>query len=271
MSVRVNRPGKSRGLGVIELWQSRELLYFLAWRDLKVRYKQTVLGALWALLQPLLMAAVFTVLFARLARTPSDGLPYPAFAYSGLVLWQLFSSALMESSNSVVANERLLTKAAFPRLTIPLASVVTPIIDSAVASVVLVGFLAWFRISPPPTIMLLPAFLLLSAAAALALGVWFAALNVRYRDVRYIVPFVVQPLLFLTPVAYPASLVPVQWRTLYAMNPMVGITEGVRWCVFGIATEPARMLTISLGVTALMLFGGVRYFRRAEREFADVI
>lgn len=269
MTWRVNEPGGRSQYSLRELWNSRELLVFLAWRDFKVRYKQTALGAAWAVLQPLMMLAVITLAFGRLARISSDGIPYPLFAYAGLILWQLFASAFAESSNSVVAYERLLTKVAFPRLVIPLASVATSISDAAAATVMLAVLFGWYGVRPSPAVFLLPLFLLLTTAAALAIGIWLAALNVRFRDVRYAIPFLLQPLIFVTPVAYPTHLVPEQWRFVYGLNPMVGIIEAFRWALFGVATDPGRLLSESVVVITLLLAGALPYFRRSERAFAD--
>lgn len=266
---RVHGPGTRRGLGLWRVWEARELLFFLAWRDFKVRYKQTVLGAAWAVLQPVLMMVVFTFIFGRLARIPSAGLPYPVFAYAGLLPWQLFAAALTESSNSLVANERLLTKTAFPRLVIPASAVGTSVVDWAIGALVLGGLLLWYGIVPAATIMLVPALVGLAVGAALGIGLWLAALNVRYRDVRYVIPFIVQPLLFMTPVAYPGTMVPERWQALYALNPMVGVVEGFRWAVFGTGPAPTAALISSAVVTAVLLAGGIRYFQSVERAFAD--
>lgn len=270
MTWRINKPGSHAGFGLSELWDARELLFFFAWRDFKVRYKQTAIGTAWAVLQPLMMVGVITFVFGRLVHTPSDDLPYPVFAFAGLLLWQLFASAFTESSNSVVANERLLTKVAFPRLVIPIASVATSIADSAAASVVLAVLIAAYGIVPGPAVVLLPVFFVLTVAAALAIGIWLAALNVRFRDVRYAIPFLLQPLLFITPVAYPTHLVPERWRMLYALNPMVGIIEAFRWALFGVGVNPGPLLAVSVTVIAVLLLGGVLFFRRAERAFADL-
>jgi lipopolysaccharide transport system permease protein len=268
-SWRIYGPDARRGLGLRQVWEARELLFFLAWRDFKVRYKQTVLGAAWAVLQPVLMMVVFTFIFGRLARVPSDGLPYPVFAYAGLLPWQLFAAALTESSNSLVANERLLTKTAFPRLVIPASAVGTSVADWAIGTLVLGGLLIGYGIMPAATVLLLPALVILAVGAALGLGLWLAALNVRYRDVRYVIPFIVQPLLFMTPVAYPAAMVPERWQALYSLNPMVGVVEGFRWAVFGNGAAPSGALVSSVAVTALLLVGGIQYFQRVERAFAD--
>jgi lipopolysaccharide transport system permease protein len=254
-----------------ELWAYRELLYFLAWRDVKVRYKQTVLGAAWAVLQPLLTMVVFSVVFGRLANVPSDGLPYPIFAYCALLPWQLFAHALVESGNSLVGNQNLITKVYFPRLVIPLAAVATGLVDFAIAFVVLVGLMAYYGIVPTPAVLALPGLVLLALLAALGVGLWLSALNVQYRDVRYTIPFLTQLWLFATPVAYPASLVPERWRPLVGLNPMSGVVEGFRWALLGRAEPPGLMLAVSIVVVAGVLVSGLYYFRRMERTFADVV
>ena len=254
-----------------ELWAYRELLYFLVWRDIKVRYKQTVLGAAWAVLQPLATTVVFTIFLGRLARVPSDGLPYPLFAYAAMVPWQLFAHGLTESSNSLVANERLITKVYFPRLVIPLAVIAAGLVDFAIAFGVLIGLMAWYGVAPSAAVLTLPAFVALAVLAALAVGLWLAALNVQYRDVRYTLGFLVQIWLFATPVAYPSSLIPERWRALYGLNPMAGVIEGFRWALLGHGPAPGAMIIVSAVVTLLVLLGGLAYFARMERTFADVV
>jgi lipopolysaccharide transport system permease protein len=254
-----------------ELWDYRELLYFLTWRDIKVRYKQTVLGALWAIVQPVLTMVVFSIVFGRLAGIPSDGLPYPLFAFCALLPWQLFAHALTESGNSLVGSQNLITKVYFPRLVIPLAAVVVGLVDFGVAFSVLLGMLAWYGVVPPVTAVMLPLFVLLALATALGVGLWLSALNVQYRDVRYTIPFLTQFWLFITPVAYPASLIPEPWRPVYALNPMVGVVEGFRWALLGRGQGPGLALAVSVGVTLLLLLTGLAYFRRMERTFADVV
>lgn len=254
-----------------ELWAYRELLYFLIWREIKVRYKQTALGAAWAILQPLTTMVVFSIFFGRLARIPSDGVPYPVFAFCALLPWQLFAFALTESSNSVVANQRLITKVYFPRLIIPIAAIAVGLVDFAVAFAVLGAMLFYFGMHPGIALVTVPLWTLLAVATALGVGLWLAALNVRYRDVRYTLPFVAQLWLFVTPVAYPSSLVPEAWRTLYAVNPMVGVVEGFRWALLGGTGSPGAMVLVSAVVVAAILVSGLFYFRRVERTFADVI
>jgi len=254
-----------------ELWDYRELLYFLIWRDIKVRYKQTVLGAAWAVIQPLSTMVVFSIFFGRLARIPSDGLPYPIFSYCALLPWQLFSRALTESGNSLVGSQNLITKVYFPRLVIPLAAVLGGLVDFAIAFLVLLGMMAYYGIVPTTAVATLPLFLLLTLATAVGAGLWLSALNVQYRDVRHTLPFLSQVWLFATPVAYPASLVPGAWRTVYGLNPMAGVVEGFRWALLGTSHAPGRLILISVGVVIVLLVGGVYYFRRMEKTFADVV
>jgi lipopolysaccharide transport system permease protein len=253
-----------------ELWEYRELLYFLVWRDIKVRYKQTALGAAWAVIQPFFTMVVFSVFFGRLAKLPSDGLPYPVFTYCALVPWTYFATALTMSSNSLVDHARLITKVYFPRLLVPAASVLAGLVDLGIAAIVLVGMLLYYGIAPTAAVIALPVFVLLAAATALAVGLWLSALNVQYRDVRYTIPFLVQFWLFITPVAYSSSLVPPQWRALYGLNPMTGVVEGFRWALLGKADPPGAMLLASALSVAVLLCGGLFYFRRMERRFADV-
>jgi lipopolysaccharide transport system permease protein len=269
-AVTVIRPGRSLRVSPRELWDFRELLYFLVWRDAKVRYKQTVLGALWSVLQPLLTMAVFAVFFGRLARVPSDGQPYPLFAFTALVPWTYFATALSAGAQSLVGSQQLISKVYFPRLIIPLASVATPIIDFAIAGGLLVLMLLWYGVTPSAGVFLVPAFALLAVATALAAALWFSALNVEYRDVRYVLPFAVQFWMFATPVAYPASLVPEVWRPLYGLNPMATIVEGFRWGLLG-TPSPGSMAAVSIVIVAIALVGGIAYFRRMEGTFADVI
>lgn len=254
-----------------EVWHARELLYFLVWRDIKVRYKQTVLGAAWAVLQPLLTMAAFAVFFGRLAGVPSDGIPYPIFAYAGLLPWQLCAHAVTDSGQSLVANQGLITKVYFPRLVIPLATVLAGLVDFGVAVLALVALMAWYGIGLGPALLALPLFVLLALATSLGVGLWLSALNVQYRDVRYTLPFLVQFWLLLTPIAYPASLVPEAWRAVYALNPMVAVVEGFRASLFGTRAALAPLLLPSLLVTLALLVTGIAYFRRMERSFADVV
>ena len=258
-------------VGLRELWQYRELLYFLTWRDIKVRYKQTALGAAWAIIQPFFMMVVFSLFFGRLARVPSDGIPYPVFSFCALLPWQLFAHALTESSNSLVGNQNLITKVYFPRLVIPMAAVLGGLIDFLIAFAILLLLMLYYGIVPGWAIMTLPGFLLLAIGTALGVGLWLSALNVQYRDVRYTINFLVQFWLFATPVAYPSSLIPEKWRALYGLNPMAGVVEGFRWALLGKSEPPGMMLWVSVAVVVLLLLGGLYYFRRMEQEFADVV
>ncbi len=258
-------------LNLLDLWQYRELLYFLTWRDIKVRYKQTVLGIAWAIIQPLVIMVVFSIFFGRLAKVPSDGLPYPIFTFCALLPWQLFAHALTESSNSLVANERLITKVYFPRLVIPLSAVLSGLVDFVFALFILLGMMFYYGIVPTTAVWTLPFFILLALTTALAVGLWLSALNVQYRDVRYTIPFVTQLWLFTSPVAYPSSLVPEAWRLLYGLNPMVGVVEGFRWALLGKAEGPGSILAVSVAAVLVLLISGLYFFRRMERTFADVV
>jgi lipopolysaccharide transport system permease protein len=264
----------SRGwvpLKLKELWAYRELLYFLCWRDIKVRYKQTALGAAWAVLQPLLTMAVFTVFFGKLAKMPSDGVPYPIFAYAALLPWQLFSFAMTESCNSLVTNKQLITKVYFPRLIVPASTVLAGLVDFLIAFIVLLGMMAYYGILPRIAVWTLPCFVLLAVVTALGVGLWLSALNVRYRDVRYTIPFLTQFWLFATPIAYPSSLVPEVWRAWYGLNPMAGVVEGFRWALLGTDTQPGPIILASILASLVLLITGVFYFRRVEKTFADII
>jgi lipopolysaccharide transport system permease protein len=253
-----------------DIWAYRELLYFFIWRDIKVRYKQTLLGAGWAIIQPLMTMVVFTIFFGHLAKVPSDGLPYPVFSLMALVPWTYFASALAGCSTSLSGYQHIISKVYFPRLIIPIGAVVAPLVDFAIGFAILIGFMAWYRIVPGPSIVWLPALILLALATAAGVGVWLAALNVRYRDVRYVVPFVVQLWMFATPVAYPASLVPERWRAVYGLNPMAGVIEGFRWALAG-GPAPGAITLVSATVVVVLIAGGAIYFRRVEGTFADVI
>ena len=264
----------SRGwpsLNLKDVWEYRELLYFLAWRDVKVRYKQTVLGVIWAVMQPVFTMIVFSIFFGWLVKVPSDGLPYPFFAFCALLPWQLFASSLTATSNSLVANQHLITKISFPRLVIPLSATAGSLLDFSIAFLVLLAMMIGYKIVPTIAMLALPLFVLLTIAVALGIGIWFSALNVKYRDVRHVLPFLTQVWMFATPVVYPSSLVPESWRMLYALNPMVGVVEGVRWALLGTSNAPGSMLLLSTAVTSVLLVSGVFYFRRAERTFADMV
>ena len=258
-------------LGLKDLWQYRELLFFLTWRDIKVRYKQTALGAAWAIIQPLFTMLVFTLFFGRLAKVPSDGIPYPLFSYTALLPWQLFAYALTESSNSVVANERLITRVYFPRLVVPLASILSGLVDFVIAFTLVIGMMVWYGVRPTWAVLTLPFFVVFTMMTALGVGLWLSALNVQYRDVRYTLTFIVQFWLIASPVAYSSTLVPARWRPFYGLNPMAGVIEGFRWALLGKPQAPGAMLWVSVAVVAVVLVGGLYYYRRMEKTFADVV
>jgi lipopolysaccharide transport system permease protein len=270
----VQRIQPSRGwvpLKLGELWGYRELIYFLTWRDIKVRYKQTFLGAAWAIIQPFFTMVVFSLFFGKLAKVPSDGIPYPIFAYAALVPWMFFANALTQSSNSLVQNASLIKKVFFPRLAIPISSVVSGIIDFVLAFLVLLLMMFYFRIVPTANVVWVPLLLLLAFITSLGVGLWLSALNVEFRDVRYVLPFLTQFWMFATPIAYPSSMLDEPWRTLYGLNPMVGVVEGFRWALLGTDVTPGPMLAVSSLAAIGLLAGGAFYFRRMERTFADVV
>jgi len=253
-----------------DLWRYRELLFFLVWRDIKVRYKQTFLGALWAILQPFLAMVIFSVFLGHLAKVPSDGLPYPVFTYAALLPWQLFVYALTESGNSLVANQQLLTKVFFPRLVIPVAAVLAGLVDFAIAFVVLIAMMIYYGVAPTAAMLLLPLFVVALVLAALGTGLLLATLNVRYRDVRYAIPFLTQFWLFATPVAYSTSLIPKGWRAVYGLNPMAGVVDGFRWALLG-TRPPGPLILVSAAVVFVGLLGGIAFFRQGAKTFADVV
>lgn len=258
-------------LKLAELWDYRELLFFLTWRDIKIRYKQTALGVIWGVLQPLLTMVVFSIFFGRLAKIPSDGVPYPIFALIGLTPWNFFSNGLTQSSNSLVAGANMIKKVYFPRLVIPLSSVMSGLVDLLI-SLVLVGcMMAYYGITPTVNIIWLPAFILLALVTSLGVGLWMAALNVEYRDVRFIVPFLTQFWMYATPIPYPSSLLNEPWRTLFGLNPMSGVVEGFRWAILGTKTQPGPLVIVSVAAAFAILLSGAYYFRRMEKTFADIV
>lgn len=268
----VIRPSKGWiALKLGDVWAYRELLYFLVWRDIKVRYKQTALGAAWAIIQPFTSMVVFSLFFGKLAKMPSDGIPYPIFSYAALVPWSFFANGLAQSANSLVDSANLIRKVYFPRLTIPIANVLSGLVDFALAFLVLIGMMLWYGIVPTTRIIWLPLFLLLALVTALAVGLWLSVLNVEYRDVKYTIPFLTQFWMFATPIVYPSSLLPEPWRTLYGINPMVGVVEGFRWALLGTQTVPGPMIAVSAVAAVVLLIGGAFYFRRMEKTFADVV
>lgn len=254
-----------------ELLKYRELIYFLIWRDIKVRYKQTVLGVAWAIIQPLFTMMVFSLFFGRLAKIPSDGIPYPIFSYAALVPWTFFSNGLSLASNSLVGNANLIKKVYFPRLAIPIATVLAGVVDFILAFIVLIGMMAYFGFVPTINVLWLPLLLLLALITSLGVSLWFSAMNVEFRDVRYIMPFLTQFWLFSTPIAYPSSLLSEPWRTLYGLNPMVGVVEGFRWALLGTKTAPGTIVFVSALAALALLISGALYFRRMEKTFADVV
>ncbi len=254
-----------------EVWAYRELLTFLAWRDFTVRYKHTVLGAAWAVLQPLFTMVVFSVFLGHLGNMPSDGIPYPVFTYCALLPWTLFAHALTQSSQSLLSNQDLITKVYFPRLIVPIAPLFVGLIDFAVASIVLIGMMLCYGIVPGVAILAVPVFVLLAVVTALTVGLWLSALNLQYRDVRYALPFLTQLWLYATPVAYPASLVPEPWRTLYGMNPMAGVVEGFRWALLGRTSSPGPLVLVSIVAVLALRVGALSYFTRREQRFADIV
>ncbi len=254
-----------------EVWDYRELLYFLIWRDIKVRYKQTSLGAAWAIIQPFFTMLVFSLFFGKLGKIPSDGLPYPVFAYAALVPWTFFAQGLTQSSDSLVGSGNLIKKVYFPRLVIPLGAVTAGVVDFALAFVVLIAMMFYYHVTPTANVIFLPFLVLLALITSLGVGLWLSALNVKYRDVKYVVPFVTQFWMLATPIAYPSSLLPEPWRTVSGLNPMAGVVEGFRWALLGRNTAPGAMVWVSAGVAVLVLIGGAFYFRRMEKTFADVV
>lgn len=272
VSLTVIRPKKGwQTLNLKELIKCRELLFFLAWRDIKVRYKQTVLGVAWAIIQPFFTMVIFSLFFGRLAKIPSEGIPYPIFSYAALVPWTFFANGLNQASNSLVGSANLIKKVYFPRLAIPIASVLSGVVDFILSFIVLIGMMAYFGFFPTYNVLWLPLFLLLALTTSLGVSLWFSALNVEFRDVRYTIPFLTQFWLFSTPIAYPSSLLSEPWKTIYGINPMVGVVDGFRWALLGTNTPPGLAMIVSTAVALILLISGAFYFRRMEKNFADVI
>ncbi len=264
----------SRGwvsLKLHDLWEYRELLYFLAWRDIKVRYKQTVLGAAWAIIQPFFTMLVFSIFLGRLAKVPSDGIPYPIFTYCALLPWTFFAGSLERAGNSLVGSSNLITKVYFPRLVIPLSATITGLLDFGIALLPFIAMMVFYGYIPTLLVLYLPIFSVMCICTSLGVGLWLSALNVTYRDFRYVIPFLIQFWLFASPVAYPASLVPEPWRLLYGLNPMVGVVEGFRWALLSKGSGPGPMLAVSVLVTIVLMITGAFYFRRMEKTFADIV
>jgi lipopolysaccharide transport system permease protein len=268
--LRITPPTRWWVVPFAELWDFRELIYFFVWRDVKIRYKQTAIGAAWAVLQPFLMMLIFSLFFGRLGNLGSDGLPYPIFYYSALLPWMYFASALQNSTNTIVENQRLITKVYFPRLTLPLSSVLSGLVDFGVSFLMFVVLMIYYRIQPTAALLWFPAFLLLAILLALGVGLWLSAMNAIYRDVRYVLPFLVQFWLFASPVVYPSSRVPEKWRWLYGLNPMAGVIEGFRWSLTGRGTPPTHLLFFSSAMVVVVLLSGVAYFQKMETTMADV-
>lgn len=258
-------------LNLRDLWEYRELLGIFVWRDLKVRYRQTVIGALWAIIQPLLTMVIFSIFFGGLAGVPSDEIPYPIFSYAALVPWTFFANSINLASNSLVNSADMIKKIYFPRLTMPMASILAGLVDFILAFIILFCMMLYYGFVPTVNVLWLPAFIVLALMTALGVSLWFSAMNVQFRDVRYMIPFITQAWLFATPVAYPSSLLSEPWRTLYGINPMVGVVEGFRWALLGTDTAPGPIIIVSFVVSVGVLFSGAYYFRRMEKTFADVI
>lgn len=256
----------------LDIWRYRELFYFLTWRDILVRYKQTAIGVAWALIRPFLTMVVFTVVFGKLAKLPSEGVPYPILVFAAMLPWQFFSNALSEASNSLVGNANLISKVYFPRLIIPASSVITSFVDFVISGAILVVLMAWYHFVPSWRVVYLPAFIVIAFAASMGIGLWLTALNVKYRDFRYIVPFIVQFGLYISPVGFSSTIVPGKWRFLYSLNPMVGVIDGFRWAILGGESKiylPGFVL--SMVIVGTLLVTGIMYFRKTEKSFADVI
>lgn len=255
-----------------DIWRYRELFFFLAWRDILVRYKQTAIGIAWSVLRPLLTMVVFTIVFGKLAKLPSNGVPYPIMVYAAMLPWQFFANSLTECSNSLIDNSNLLTKVYFPRMVVPFSSVIVSMVDFLISCIILVGLMAWYRFIPDMRMLVLPAFFMMAFMASFGAGLWLSALNVQYRDFRYVVPFLVQFGLYISPVGFSSAIVPEEWRQLYFLNPMVGVIDGFRWALLG-GAFPVNWpgFALSSALVVLLLLGGVFYFRRMERSFADVV
>ncbi|BAU13875.1 ABC-2 type transporter [Leptolyngbya sp. NIES-3755] len=254
-----------------DLWRYRELLYFLAWRDLLVRYKQTAIGVAWALIRPFMTMVVFTVIFGGIAKLPSDGIPYPILVFSGMLPWQFFASALSDCSNSLVGNAHLLSKVYFPRLIVPIAAITVSFVDLLVSGMILLGLMAWYNFVPSWRILTLPLFVLMAAIAAMGVGLWMAGLNVKYRDFRFILPFILQFGLYISPVGFQTSVIAPEWRLLYSINPMVGVIDGFRWAILGNVSIDPLGFSLSIALILILFLTGIRYFRKVERTFVDLV
>lgn len=269
--LRITPPDRWWTIPFAELWDYRELLYFIVWRELKVRYKQTAVGAAWAVIQPFLTMLVFSLFFGKLGHIPSGGLPYPVFYYSALLPWMYFAASLQNATNKIVENQHVITKVYFPRLILPISGVLSGLVDFGISFLMFIAILAFYRIQPSGAIVMLPIFLLLAVLTALGVGLWLSALNALYRDVRFVMPFLIQFWMFASPVAYPSSLVPEKWRWLYGLNPMTGVIDGFRWSLTGSGQPPTAPLIASSVVVIAVLFGGLMYFQKTETTMADVV
>jgi lipopolysaccharide transport system permease protein len=270
IEVVINPPRKFVNINFREIWQYRELLYFFMWRDIKIRYTQTILGILWVVIPPLMLAMVFTLFFGNLAKLPSDGIPYPLFSLTAIILWTLFSEGLTRSTNSMVTNAHIITKVYFPRLIVPISGVLSPLVDFSISIVVLILLMFYFAFIPSITMLFIPFFVFIAILTALSIGLWFSALNVKYRDFQYTIPFIIQIWFFASPVVYSSSIVPQQYQMLYGLNPMVGVIEGMRWAVLG-TTPPTAMVFVSLIGVGLLFISGLFYFKKTEQYFADLV
>lgn len=269
--LRITPPSRWWVLPFGELWEYRELLYFFVWRDIKIRYKQTVIGVAWAVLQPFLMMLVYSLIFGRLAHLPTDGLPFPIFYYSGLLPWMFFAAAMQAATNTIVENQRLITKVYFPRLLLPFGSVLAGLVDFAVSFSMFVAIMLYYHVWPTPAALWFPLFVVLAVVTAMGVGLWLSALNAIYRDVRYVLPFLVQFWMIASPVAYPASLISPKWRWAYGLNPMAGVIEGIRWSLTAHGDAPGRLVLTSAIVAIVVLVSGIAYFQRVESTIADVV
>jgi lipopolysaccharide transport system permease protein len=269
-TIKIRAPKKWVPINFSEIWQYRELLYFFVWRDVKIRYKQTALGFLWAIIQPLFMMVIFTIFFGGLAKIPSEGIPYPLFSFAALLPWTLFAEGLTRSTTSMVSNANIMTKVYFPRLVMPISGILSPLVDFAIAFVILIIMMAYYGFVPTIAVVFLPAFILLALLTSLSVGLWLSALNVKYRDFQYTIPFLIQLWLFASPVVYPSSMLPEPLQLLYALNPMAGVIEGFRWALLG-TNPPGGMILVSISVVILLLVGGLFYFKTMEQYFADVV
>lgn len=267
----IKPPSGWLSLDLREVWAYRELLFLLSWRDVSVRYKQSLVGIGWAVIQPVMTMLIFTLVFGKFAKLPSEGVPYPIFTYCALLPWNYFARSLGDSSNSLVGSANLVTKVYFPRLVLPLSKVFAGLIDFGVAFVILLGMMVWYRVTPTTGLLLLPVFIFFAMLIALAVGLWLTALNVKYRDIKFVVPFLTQFWMYASPVAYSATIVPEQWRWIYGLNPMVGVIEGFRWALLGKAAPNLGMMVLSLGIVLLIFVSGLFYFKRMEKTFADII